>query len=92
MADYLRLRCIWPDRWLETRLEVPSATALAQVKRQALEAMLKSDTFDPTAYYVELGERKVRDESITLNELGLSDGAVVTIRAHDLHHPPPFRG
>lgn len=92
MADRLRLRCIWPDRWLETRLDLPSATTLAQVKRQALEAMLKSEAFDPAAYYVELGERTVRDESVTLDELGLSDGAVLTIRAHDLHHPPPFRG
>lgn len=92
MPDRLRLRCIWPDRWLETRLEVASATALDEVKRQALEAMLRSEVPDAAAYYVEVGERKVRDESITLEELDLRDGAVLTIRAHDLHHPPPFRG
>jgi hypothetical protein len=92
MAERLRLRCIWPDRWLETRLEVPKAAVLGQVKRQALEALLKTESVDPTAYYVELDQRTVRDESVTLDELQLSDGAVLTIRAHDLHHPPPYRG
>lgn len=92
MADRLRLRCIWPDRWLESRIEVPATTALDHVKRQALEALLKSEAFDPTAYYVEWRERRVRDESATLDQLGITDGAVLTVRAHDLHHPPPFRG
>ena len=92
MDDRLRLRCIWPDRWLETRIEAPRTAPVGQVKREALEAMLKKETVDPASYYVEWRERRVRDESVTLHELGLTDGAVLTIRAHDLHHPPPFRG
>lgn len=92
MADRLRLRCVWPDRWLETRIETPRTAPVGQVKREALEAMLKKETVDPSAYYVEWRERRVRDESATLDQLGLADGSVLAIRAHDLHHPPPFRG
>ena len=92
MTDRLRLRCIWPDRWLETRLELPAGMTLAEAKRAALESMLKTRDFDPESYYVELRERRVADESPTLGDLGLGDGSVLTIRAHDLHHPAPFRG
>lgn len=92
MADRLRLRCVWPDRWLETRIEAPPTAPLGQVKREALEALWKKEIVDPASYYVEWRERKVRDESVTLDQLGLADGAVLTIRAYDLHHPPPFRG
>lgn len=92
MADTLRVRCIFPDGWLETRLELPHDTPLDEVKRRALEGILKTREFGPDEYYIEFREGEVSNESMTLRELGVADGSVVSIRRYDLHHPPPYRG
>ncbi len=92
MAETLRVRCIFPDGWLESRLEAPADTSLEELKRRALQAMFQSDSVDARAFYVEFREKEIWEESVTLRELGVTDGAVVSIRRHDLHHPPPYRG
>lgn len=92
MAERIRLRCVWPDLWLETRLELPAETTVAAAKRAALEAMRLTRETESDRYYVEFRERRLADESTSLADLGVSDGAVLSIRAYDLHHPPPFRG
>jgi hypothetical protein len=92
MAEPVRVRCVWPDRWLEARLELAADATVEEAKRRAIAAMRKTDFVDADRFYVEFRERRVFDESVTLRELGASDGAVLSIRAHDLHHPPLFEG
>lgn len=92
MPETVRIRCIMPDRWLEAHLEVPTSTRIGELKRQCLEALLKTRDVDPQAYYVEHLEREVSDESVTLRELGVRDPVAISVRPYDLNHPRPYRG
>lgn len=86
------VRLVMPDRWLEQVEELPLSAPVEQAKRVGLRRMLQRDTDDPDDFYVEYAERQVPDESITLDELGVEAGDVLSIRAYDLGHYPRFRG
>ncbi|MFQ5678124.1 MAG: hypothetical protein ACE5HP_01535 [Gemmatimonadota bacterium] len=88
----LTVRLIMPDRWLEHVAELPATTSVAEAKLIGLRAMLLRDTDDPVDYYTEYAEREVRDESLTLEALGVRPGEALSIRAYDLGHYPRFRG
>ena len=81
-----------PDRWLEHVAELPATTSLTEAKRIGLRAMLLRDTDDPDDFYVEYAEKEIPDESVTLAELGVQAGEVLSIRAFDLGHYPRFTG
>jgi hypothetical protein len=87
-----RVRCVFPDRWLEARLEFPETTPLREVKRRALETWFPNGSANPDDHYIEFREREVANESMTLRALGVPDGGVLCIRRYDLNHPRPFRG
>lgn len=88
----IRVRLVMPDRWLEHVAELPASTTVEEAKRLGLRAMLLRDTDDPDDFYTEYAEREVTDESVTLAGLGLQPNEVLSIRAYDLGHYPPFRG
>lgn len=92
MPDTVRIRCVMPDRWLETHLDIEDTTRVREVKRRCLETLLGTRDVDPGAYYVEHLEREVSDESLTLRELEVRDRGVISIRPYDLNHPRPYRG
>lgn len=86
------LRLTMPDRWLEHVEELPLSATVEEAKRVGLRRMLLRDTDEPDDFYVEYAERQVPDESVTLEELGVEAGEVLSIRAYDLGHYPRFRG
>lgn len=88
----VRVRLIMPDRWLEHVAELPLSTTVEEAKELGLREMLLRDTDDPADFYTEYAERQVPDESVTLEELGMQPNEVLSIRAYDLGHPPPFQG
>lgn len=90
--DTVSVRLIMPDRWLEQVEELPLAMTVGEAKARALRALLRRATDDPDDYYVEYAEKEVRDESVTLGQLGLRPRGVLSIRPYDLGHYPPFRG
>ena len=90
--EAIPVRLIMPDRWLEQVEELPLSTTVEEAKVVGLRAMLLRDTDDPADFYTEYAEKRVRDESVTLEELGMQPNEVLSIRAYDLGHYPPFRG
>lgn len=79
MTAPLALRVMVPDAWDEVRLELPSATPLAELKRQALAATRV--TGDPAAYVVKFRGAELQDESRSLAEAGLvPNGALIVLR------------
>ncbi len=88
----IRVRLVMPDRWLEHVEELPLATSVAEAKRIGLQALLLRDTDDPADFYTEYAEKKIRDESITLDKLGIGASEILSIRAYDLGHHPRFLG
>ncbi len=81
-----------PDRWLEQVEELPIATTVAEAKKIGLRGMLQRTSDDSADFYVEFAEKEIRDESVTLGDLAMRPGEILSIRAYDLGHPPPFRG
>ncbi len=91
-AEAVPVRLIMPDRWLEQVEELPLSTTVEEAKVIGLRAMLLRDTDDPADFYTEYAEKRVRDESVALEELGMQPNEVLSIRADDLGHYPPFEG
>lgn len=88
----LTVRLVMPDRWLEHVVDLPANTAVSDVKRLGLTALLLRDTDDPADYYVEYAERQVPDESVSLGDLGFRSREILSIRAYDLGHYRSFAG
>lgn len=91
-ADSVRVRLTMPDRWLEHVAEFQSSTTVEEAKQLGLREMLLRDTDDPDDFYTEYAEKRVRDESATLEDIGMQPNEVLSIRAYDLGHYPRFRG
>jgi hypothetical protein len=86
------VRLVMPDRWLEHVAELDVSTSVGAAKALGLRSMLLRSGDDPEDYYVEYAERRVRDESITLAELGFRGRDILSIRAYDLGHSRRFVG
>ncbi len=72
------VRVMVEDVWDEIRLELPSATPLVEVKRQALVAARV--TRDPAAYLIKFRGAELQDESRSLVESGLvPNGALIVL-------------
>ncbi len=91
-SDTVVVRLVMPDRWLEHVVELPVDTTIAQAKLIGLEAMLLRAVEEPDDYYTEYAEHEVKDESATLESLGLRPKEILSIRAFDLGHYPRYRG
>ncbi|MEN8144104.1 MAG: hypothetical protein ABFS14_04060 [Gemmatimonadota bacterium] len=92
MSESVVLRLIMPDRWLEQVEEMPLDGSVQDTKAHGLKALLLRDTDDPSDFFVEYAERRVRDESVSLRELGVQDREIFSIRAYDLGHYRRFDG
>jgi len=78
MTATLPVRVMVQDAWDEVHLDLPSATSLAEVKRQALSAT--KVTGDPDAYVLKFRGAELRDESRSLAEAGLvPNGALIVL-------------
>jgi hypothetical protein len=86
------VRLVMPDRWIEHVVDLPMSIPVEEAKRLGLKAMLLRDSDDPTDYYIEYAERRVRDESSSLADLGFRPREILSIRAYDLGHYRPFGG
>lgn len=91
-AERITVRLIMPDRWLEHVAELRADTTVAAAKAFGIREMLQRSSDDPADFYTEFAERRVRDESRTLADVGIGSRGVLSIRAYDLGHYPPFRG
>jgi hypothetical protein len=69
MSDTLPVRVMVQDVWDEVRLDLPSATPLAEVKRRALEATRVRG--DPAAYVLKFRGAELQDESESLAQAGV---------------------
>jgi hypothetical protein len=79
MTETLPVRVMVEDAWDEVRLDLPSVTPLADVKRQALRATRV--TGDPDAYLLKFRGAELEDESRSLAEAGLvPNGALIVLR------------
>ncbi len=95
MSDEARtvtVRLVMPDRWLEHIEELPASMTVEDAKTRGLRAMLLRTTDDPGDFFVEYAERRVRDESRTLAELGFRSREMLAIRRYDLGHYRRFEG
>lgn len=86
------VRLVMPDRWLEQVAELPASTSVAEAKADGLRILLQRDTDDPDDYYVEYAERQVKDETMSLADIGFRPREILAIRAYDLGHYRPFEG
>ena len=78
MSDTLAVRVMVQDVWDEVRLDLPSATPLAEVKRRALEATRVRR--DPTAYVLKFRGAELQDESESLAQAGVvPNGALIVL-------------
>ncbi|WP_419950773.1 hypothetical protein [Candidatus Palauibacter sp.] len=91
-AERITVRLIMPDRWLEHVAELPSDTTVEAAKAFGIREMLQRASDDPADFYTEFSERRIRDETRTLADVGVTARGVLSIRAYDLGHYPPFRG
>ena len=91
-AEPITVRLIMPDRWLEHVAELPADTPVEAAKAFGIREMLQRTSDDPDDFYTEYAERRIRDETRTLADVGIGSREVLTIRAYDLGHYPPFRG
>lgn len=90
--DTVTVRMVMPDRWLEQVDDLPVATSVREVKALGLRTMLQRSSDDPADFYVEYAERRVRDEDVSLSELGFRPREILAIRAYDLGHYKRFEG
>jgi hypothetical protein len=91
-ADTITVRLVMPDRWLEHIAVLPARTTVQDAKQMGLRAMLLRETDDPADYYVEYAERKVSDETASLEAIGFRARDILSIRAYDLGHYRAFEG
>jgi len=78
MSGILPVRVMVQDVWDEILLELPSATSLRELKRQALEATRV--TRDPDGYLLKFRGAELFDESRSLADSGLvPNGAVIVL-------------
>ncbi|MEP6688731.1 MAG: hypothetical protein ABJC36_10310 [Gemmatimonadales bacterium] len=74
----LPVRVMVQDAWDEVRLELPPATPLADVKRQALAAT--HVTGDPSGFLLKFRGAELLDESRSLAEAGMvPNGALIVL-------------
>ena len=90
--DTVTVRMVMPDRWLEQVDNLPVSTSVRDVKVLGLRTMLQRSSDDPADFYVEYAERRVRDEDVSLAELGFRPREILAIRAYDLGHYKKFEG
>jgi hypothetical protein len=86
------IRLTMPDRWLEQAERLPLSTTLREAKVIGLRTLLQRTTDDPSDYYVEYAERRIRDEGQTLADIGFRPREMLSIRAYDLGHYKRFEG
>ena len=78
MSDSLPVRVMVQDAWDEVRLDLPSATPLADVKRRALEATRV--VHDPAGYVLKFRGAELQDESRSLAQAGVvANGALIVL-------------
>ena len=78
MSAALPVRVMVQDAWDEISLQLPAATSLADVKRQALQAAQVQG--DPDGYLLKFRGAELRDESRTLAEAGMvPNGALIVL-------------
>jgi hypothetical protein len=78
MSVILPLRVMVQDAWDEVTLEVPESTALAEVKRRALQAT--KVTRDPSGYVLKFRGAELSDETRSLADAGLvANGALIVL-------------
>ena len=68
------------EAWDAVRVQVVSATTVADVKRAGLEALL-GDTSDPASYVAKVHGFEVHDESRSLADSGVRAGATVFVHS-----------
>jgi hypothetical protein len=74
----LPLRVMVQDAWDEVLLELPSTTALAELKRRALRATRVSG--DPESYVLKFRGALLDDETRSLADAGLvANGALIVM-------------
>jgi len=88
----ITVRMVMPDRWLEQVEDIPGSTSVRDVKALGLRTMLQRSSDDPADFYIEYAERRVRDEDVSLAELGFRTREILAIRAYDLGHYKRFEG
>jgi hypothetical protein len=91
-VDNVTVRLVMPDRWLEHVEQLPLSTTLGEAKELGLRTLLQRSTDNPSDYYVEYAERRIRDEGLSLADLGFQPREIVSIRAYDLGHYKRFEG
>jgi hypothetical protein len=78
MSDSQTVRVMVQDAWDEVRLDLPSATPLAEVKRRALEATRV--VRDPAGYVLKFRGAELQDESQSLVQAGVvANGALIVL-------------
>ena len=78
MSETLSVRVMVQDAWDEVLLELPTGTALAELKRRALEATRVRGA--PDGYLLKFRGATLGDESRSLTEAGLvPNGAVIVM-------------
>jgi hypothetical protein len=78
MSDSLSVRVMVQDAWDEVRLDLPSVTPLAEVKRRALEAT--RIVRDPAGYVLKFRGAELQDESRSLAQAGVvANGALIVL-------------
>jgi hypothetical protein len=79
MTGALPVRVMVEDAWDEVFLELPAGTALAELKRQALE--LTHVARNPGEYMIKYRGAALGDESRSLAEAGLVPNAALIVLA-----------
>ncbi len=78
MSQTLPLRVMVQDAWDAVLLDLPSTTALSELKRRALEATRV--TRDPNGYVLKFRGAELDDESRSLADAGLvANGALIVL-------------
>ncbi len=90
--ESITVRLVMPDRWLEQVERIPLSASVRDVKALGLRLLLQRESDDPADYYVEYAERRVRDEGMSLAEIGVRPRGILAIRAYDLGHYRQFDG
>ena len=90
--DTVTVRLVMPDRWLEQVEQLPASATVREAKALGLRLLLQRATDDPSDYYVEYAERRVRNEELSLADLGFRPREILSIRAYDLGHYRRFEG
>jgi len=90
--DTVTVRLVMPDRWLEQVEQLPASLTVREAKALGLRLLMQRTTDDPSDYYVEYAERRVRNEELSLADLGFRPREILSIRAYDLGHYRRFEG